>query len=156
MPRPVAATLWILGAVAAHVALPFALGTRGSHFGWKRGRPQTPNLPGVLLLGAGTAGFAWSLAQHYQGSESGSYQLSLVPEYLLRSGPYRHSRNPMYVAELVVWLGWTELFGSPALLTASTVLAVGMRQAVAREEKTLLDTFGDSWETYARDVPRWL
>ena len=107
-------------------------------------------------MGAGTAGLAWSLAQHYHGATDDSYKLTLIPEYLLRSGPYRYSRNPMYLSELLMWLGWTELFGSPTVFGALATLALGMRQAVAREEKTLVSAFGESWETYAREVPRWV
>ena len=109
-----------------------------------------------MLLGAGTAGLAWSLAQHYHRPADHSYKLSLIPEYLLHSGPYRYSRNPMYVSELLMWLGWSELFGSPALFLTASALGLSMRQLVVREEKTLANTFGDSWETYAGAVPRWL
>lgn len=42
--------------------------------------------------------------------------LGLTPSYLLMRGPYRFTRNPMYVAELGLWLGWTIFFGSPAVL----------------------------------------
>ena len=39
----------------------------------------------------------------------------LTPQYLLRRGPYRLSRNPMYAGEAVVWLGWALFYGRLAI-----------------------------------------
>jgi hypothetical protein len=94
LPRSVAVVLWVLASGAAHVALPITLARRGRHLGWKGGCPRTPNLGGVLLVGAGTAGLAWSLAQHYHRAADDSYKLSLIPEYLLRSGPTDTAGTP--------------------------------------------------------------
>ena len=156
LPRSAVVTVWVLGLAAVHLVLPIALARRGRHRGWIDGHPGIANLAGVLTLGVGSAGLVWSLAQHYGESPASGYKLSLVPEYLVRSGPYQYSRNPVYLSELLMWLGWAELFGSPTLLAASSALALGMRQAVRFEELTLVRAFGESWETYARDVPRWL
>ncbi|HET6966174.1 MAG TPA: isoprenylcysteine carboxylmethyltransferase family protein [Acidimicrobiales bacterium] len=82
--------------------------------------------------------------------------MSLVPDHLIARGPYRFSRNPMYVCEQTVLLGWTLYFGSPSLLAIMSGLGAGMRYAVGREERTLQARFGDSWRDYASQVPRWI
>jgi len=61
-----------------------------------------------------------------------------TPEYLLRSGPYRLSRNPMYVGEAVVWLGWEIFYSRAAVCAAGTTI-------VRWEEGRLLKRFGDEY-----------
>lgn len=99
-------------------------------------------------------GLGWCLAVHYVPGED--VPVSLVPENLIARGPYRLSRNPMYVCEQMVLLGWTLYFGNAGLLAASMALGAGMRYAVIREERTLARRFGDSWHEYAAKVPRWI
>jgi protein-S-isoprenylcysteine O-methyltransferase Ste14 len=71
-------------------------------------------------------------------------------EYLLRSGPYRLSRNPMYVGKAVVWLGWAVLHGRAAVCAAGTTM-------VRWEEGRLLERFGDEYRgPYLAAVPRWV
>jgi protein-S-isoprenylcysteine O-methyltransferase Ste14 len=94
------------------------------------------------------------LAVHYAPGET--VPVSLVPENLISRGPYRFSRNPMYVCEQALLLGWTVYFGSPGLLFGASALGAGMQYAVGREERTLEERFGDSWREYASRVPRWI
>ena len=108
----------------------------------------------MIPLGLGAAGLGWCLAAHYDPGEK--VAMSLVPENLIAKGPYRFSRNPMYVCEQTVLLGWTIYFGSPGVLAGQSVLGGAMRYAVAREERTLEGRFGDSWRDYASKVPRWV
>jgi protein-S-isoprenylcysteine O-methyltransferase Ste14 len=134
--------------------LPWAIARRGRNIGWRNGHPGLVNRLGLVLVGLGAAGLAWCLASHYEPGET--VAVSLVPEKLLASGPYRFSRNPMYVCEVTIMLGWASFFGSPVLVPMSTALATFMRYAVGREERTLEARFGDPWREYARKVPRWL
>ncbi len=60
-----------------------------------------------------------------------------MPERLIASGPYQFSRNPMYVSEGTIWLGWTLYYGNPAVLAVGLALAGAIRYAVGREERTL-------------------
>ena len=136
------------------LVIPWAIARRGRRIGWAAGRPALLNRLGVVPLGLGAAGLTWCLAAHYEPGET--VALSLVPEKLIAAGPYRFSRNPMYVSEEATLVGWAIYFGSPSLLACSVALAAGMRYAVGREEKTLQDRFGDSWRDYAAQVPRWL
>lgn len=134
--------------------LPIRIASRGRRVGWGAGRPGPFNRLGLVVLGLGASGLVWCLASHYGPGET--VPVSLTPEKLIRRGPYRFSRNPMYVSEEVTLIGWTVYFGSPSLLAFSLGVGAAMRYAVSREEGTLLDRFGESWQQYAASVPRWL
>ena len=97
----------------------------------------------------------WATYFFYQRSMK---VISLVPQkHLLTSGPYRFSRNPLYVGgNLFIFLGMGLLLGSPSgvVLTAINLIAVDLM--IRREEKQLERQFGDKWTQYVHKVPRWL
>jgi protein-S-isoprenylcysteine O-methyltransferase Ste14 len=136
------------------VLAPCVVGRRDVKAGWRRGRPSSANRVGMIPLGLGAAGLGWCLTVHYTPGEK--VAVSLVPEDLSAKGPYRRSRNPMYLCEQALLLGWTIYFGSPRILAGQSLLAGAMRYAVSREERTLEARFGDSWREYASKVPRWI
>lgn len=120
----------------------------------RRGRPSPLNRTGIVVISLGAVGLGWCLAVHYAPGEK--VAVSLVPESLIAKGPYRHSRNPMYVCEQTLLAGWSIYFGSPQLLAGASLLGAVMRYAIFREERTLDNRFGDSWRAYAAEVPRWI
>ena len=78
------------------------------------------------------------------------------PEALVTTGLYRFSRNPMYVAVVLVLLGWAALFHSWPLLFYAVAVATGFHlRVVFGEEPWLAQTHGDRWLRYAARVPRW-
>jgi protein-S-isoprenylcysteine O-methyltransferase Ste14 len=78
------------------------------------------------------------------------------PEQLVTTGLYRYSRNPMYVAVVLVLLGWAALFRSFPLLVYTLVVTIGFHlRLVFGEEPWLAETYGDRWTRYAARVPRW-
>lgn len=79
------------------------------------------------------------------------------PVRLVDSGPYRFSRNPMYVAVLAIVSGWALGFHSPGLAAYAAALAVGFHiRVVTFEEPWLARTFPDQWRTFRERTPRWL
>ena len=79
------------------------------------------------------------------------------PSHLVISGPYRFSRNPMYIAVLLVLCGWALGFASATLAAyAAALSAVFHLRVVWFEEPWLARTHGAVWETYEARVPRWL
>ena len=80
----------------------------------------------------------------------------LAPPFLMTTGPYAYTRNPMYVAELALWLGWAILFGSLVVLLGLVVLTVVIILLVPREERGLERQFGETYRHYQARVPRWL
>lgn len=154
VPRAAVFAFSVAAWLVLFVLAPCALGRRGRRHGWRRGRPSGLNRCAVVPIGLGAAGLGWCLASHYAPGET--VPVSLVPEHLIARGPYRRSRNPMYVCEQLVLLGWALYFGSPAVLGAAAALGAAMRVAVGREERTLEGRFGAAWRDYAAEVPRWL
>ena len=82
--------------------------------------------------------------------------VGLVPGYLLRRGPYRLIRNPMYAGEAIAWAGWGLVYASPAVWAGLAVMGTGLAVTVRWEERRLLPRFGDDYRAYLADVPRWV
>jgi protein-S-isoprenylcysteine O-methyltransferase Ste14 len=79
------------------------------------------------------------------------------PRELVTTGLYRFSRNPMYVAVVVILFGWAALFHSGELLVYALAVAVAFHlRVVFGEEPALKRTHGQSWARYEERVPRWL
>ncbi|MFL5575120.1 MAG: methyltransferase family protein [Gemmatimonadaceae bacterium] len=76
---------------------------------------------------------------------------------LVESGPYRFTRNPMYVTMALVYLGvalWANALW-PVLLLPFALVAV-RRFVIAREERYLEARFGEAYRVYKGRVRRWL
>ena len=76
---------------------------------------------------------------------------------LVEAGPFRFSRNPIYLGFLVfaagVALRWASLWGWLAVLAAFVALD---RCVIAREERYLAARFGAAYAEYRARVRRWL
>jgi len=71
-------------------------------------------------------------------------------------GPYRHNRNPYYLAQLTMDLGFFLLAGQPLLfLFYFPIIFTVYQRWVATEEKFLETEFGDDYLVLKREVPRW-
>jgi protein-S-isoprenylcysteine O-methyltransferase Ste14 len=76
---------------------------------------------------------------------------------LVTSGPYRLTRNPMYVSLVLLYAGGALLLNAwwPLLFLPLVVVAID-RLVIAREERYLLDAFGGHYDAYCRRVRRWI
>ncbi|RRH95287.1 isoprenylcysteine carboxylmethyltransferase family protein [Mesorhizobium tamadayense] len=78
-------------------------------------------------------------------------------EKLVVGGVYRHVRNPMYVAVLLIILGQALIFSSCAVFVYGLIAAAAMILFVKfYEEPTLARRYGAEYEDYRRAVPGWL
>ena len=76
---------------------------------------------------------------------------------LVTSGVYRFSRNPIYVAMMLVLLAWAAALWSPVSLCVSAAFALYVdRFQIRPEERVLGARFGQDYAEYARRVRRWL
>ena len=76
---------------------------------------------------------------------------------LTTTGPYMFVRNPMYIGRYFLILGILMMTGSILLmLTATVIYYFYMVNRVNREEKILLELFGEDYEQFRRDVPPYL
>jgi len=152
--RPAAVAFWTAGIAVVHVGIPVGLARSTRRAAFKA--PPAVRLVGLTSLAGGLAGLIWALAQHFEAVPEGGYTMALTPDYLLQSGPYRFSRNPMYVAEVAMWAGWSLLLRNPTVAGATALLGLGLSRAVSLEEEALAAHFGKTWEEYAAQTPRWL
>jgi protein-S-isoprenylcysteine O-methyltransferase Ste14 len=82
----------------------------------------------------------------------------LTPSSLLvTDGPYRFTRNPMYLGLTLGLIGIAILLGSasPLLVIPPFVWWISTR-FIAREEQFLTEQFGESYLQYKRQVRRWV
>jgi protein-S-isoprenylcysteine O-methyltransferase Ste14 len=76
---------------------------------------------------------------------------------IVRTGPYRFSRNPIYLAFSLLQLGIALWVGSWWLVaTLAVALAIIHFVVVPREERYLEARFGDEYRDYKAAVGRWL
>jgi len=119
------------------------------------GHPGDWNLLGLIPVTAGSIGLFWGLLRH-SAETPGRVDMEPAKSYLLKDGLYHYSRNPMYLFELVLLLGWVLFYGSIALLVAFSVWwAFFNFFQIPQEERILEASFGESYREYARHVPRW-
>jgi protein-S-isoprenylcysteine O-methyltransferase Ste14 len=148
---------WALGAAALHAAVHFQLSRLGGRAG-RPGRPARAARPvGLVTVAAGVALMVWAFAAHSAAAPQGwELESGLTPGYLLRTGRYRLSRNPMYVGEAAAWAGWRLVYASPAVWAGLASLCAAFAVIVRWEEQQLLDRFGEDYRAYLAEVPRWL
>lgn len=76
---------------------------------------------------------------------------------LLLEGPYRFSRNPIYLGFAVAYAGFAVGMDSPvALVLLAPCLVLVDRFVIRREETYLAARFGESYSAYRRSVRRWI
>lgn len=76
---------------------------------------------------------------------------------LVAKGPYRFSRNPMYVGLTIMTVGIGLLADNVWMLTMLPVtLIVLSKFVIQREEVYLRSEFGASYEEYQQRVRRWI
>lgn len=114
-----------------------------------------PMISGAILIAAGAGLLAWGfLSLRRAHTAVNPYEPTTV---LVTHGPYRFSRNPLYVALTVVHVGigvWLQSIW--VVTTALPAVLVVHYGVVLREERYLLRKFGAAYRSYHSQVRRWL
>lgn len=144
-----------LHAVLAFLAMPgivaFVLPLAIAH-----GTSSVVHLEGLLLLVPGVVGLGWTVRDFYVAGR-GTLAPWAPPSRLVEVGLYRVSRNPMYVAVLLVLSGWAWTFRSPVLAGYAAFMAIVFHlRVVLGEEPWLRETHSEAWDRYVARVRRWL
>jgi protein-S-isoprenylcysteine O-methyltransferase Ste14 len=137
------------------------LGTAGLlHYRWPLPLPLGPLerhllVSSVAAVALGLALGAWGF---FSLRRSGTAVDPAEPtRRLVVRGPYRFTRNPLYLAQLLVMLGFAVLTRSGWFLGAVPFLAVLLHHLVIiPEERYLSRLFGDAYAAYCRKTRRWV
>jgi len=79
------------------------------------------------------------------------------PTVMITSGPYKFTRNPMYVGVTMVSLGIAVYFGTVIMFLAPLAFFLTINFTfIPREEKILETLFGQKYLDYEKKVRRWL
>lgn len=111
---------------------------------------------GIVLIAIGLVLVSWTVALFARIGKG-----TLAPwdptSRLVVAGPYRHVRNPMISGVLAVVLGEAALFGSvPTFVWFGAAFALNAVYFPLLEEPGLHRRFGDDYEAYRANVPRWV
>lgn len=75
---------------------------------------------------------------------------------VIREGAFRIIRHPIYLSEIILYLGLLTLSISLAALVIWIVGIVFLHYISRHEEKLLIARFGEEYKKYMRDVPMWI
>ena len=110
-----------------------------------RVRPSRFLLAGGVCCGVGWLLLLWSVAEFCAPAEEGLRQM----------GPYRFSRNPMYLAYFLFFAGCVLLTASGPLAAALACFQGSAHWIILAEERWCLKNFGESYRQYMRRVHRY-
>lgn len=152
----------LLGTIAFTLTIPATLIVLIPYLltGWQLRPPllgieATRSLGGALIVLAAPLFFRFLSGFVHEGR--GTPAPIAPPEHLVVGGPFRWIRNPGYVAVVSLVVGQGLIFGSGAVLAYAALLAVGFHLfVVLYEEPTLRRQFGEQYDAYCREVPRWV
>jgi protein-S-isoprenylcysteine O-methyltransferase Ste14 len=110
---------------------------------------------GIALVLAGLAIIAFALAAFRAAGTSPHPNHPTAA--LTGAGPYRFTRNPMYLGLALLTAGIAGIGNALwPLLAVIPVVAIIQTQVIAREERYLETKFGEAYRSYRTRVRRWL
>ncbi|MEX3014981.1 isoprenylcysteine carboxylmethyltransferase family protein [Gymnodinialimonas hymeniacidonis] len=110
---------------------------------------------GVLLACVGVLFVFWAALWFWK--KKTTIEPHHTPGTLIVEGPYRLSRNPIYLGMVLILSGQVLWLGalSPAFLIPLILAVLTVRFAVP-EERALLEAFGEEGQAYLKATRRWL
>ena len=119
------------------------------------GTSEIRNAIGGVLIAISIALAAWAITRFIRSKTHVDVRKPATT--LVLDGPYRLSRNPMYVALSLLYAGFAVAFSLPITLALLIpCLALLHRGVISREEDYLERKFGDEYRHYKTRVRRWL
>lgn len=110
---------------------------------------------GLILIAAGMGFSVWAMKTMRDAGTN--FKLDKPVTAFVRHGPYRFSRNPIYLGLSVFYMGICLLLDAPiaALLLIPLTLVMN-RFVIAHEEEYLQSRFGADYARYKDVVSRWI
>jgi protein-S-isoprenylcysteine O-methyltransferase Ste14 len=108
---------------------------------------------GAVLTAAGEAVRLWAV--HHIGTISRTRSDRLGP--LIRSGPFAWVRNPLYLGNILIWVGFAITARLVWMAPLVLILLAFEYHAIVGWEEHLLETKrGAEYRDYCQEVPRWI
>lgn len=107
-------------------------------------------IAGLSIQAASILFAAWA-RQHLGRNWSGEVRIASEHQ-LVRSGPYRYLRHPIYTAVLGMYVGTLLVSGEIHAVLALALVTAAYLRKIAMEESALSDAFGVEHEQYRRDT----
>lgn len=80
-----------------------------------------------------------------------------TPAAIVTSGPYRFSRNPIYLADAAILAGWGVVLGSLwPILAVPVFCRIIRKRFIEGEEAALRREFAAEWKSWSATTRRWL
>jgi protein-S-isoprenylcysteine O-methyltransferase Ste14 len=139
--------IWLAGLIVAAllVDIPFQFPAVAQH------RPT-----GTVLIVAGVALSIWA-ALTFRRHRAQIMPSSETHSTIVASGPFRFSRNPMYVGACLVAIGAALFAGTWLMWLVPVVLFVLQNFVIVPfEERSMERTFGEAYRDYKTRVRRWI
>ena len=117
---------------------------------------DVPQVAGMVIGAAGAAVALWCIFT-FASVGRGTPAPFDPPRRLVRQGPYRFVRNPMYIGAGLALVGAALFYESSLVLGYAGLFFLAMHLfVVCYEEPALRRTFGQEYELYCCRVRRWL
>ena len=111
---------------------------------------------GALLVVGSILGLGWRSVRLVRGSGQSENPWKPTTE-IIEHGPFRISRNPMYLQMVLVCVGLSIILWNVWILLLTPLCAwLLQRWVIAPEEAYLERKFGDGYLAYKRRVRRWI
>ena len=155
MVDPAARPATLLPPPLIYAVILFAAWWLNTQWPWPLDLGRAGHVAAWVLIALGLAGFAWALSAIW------GHQTTVNPykaaSTLVTGGPFRYSRNPIYVSDWLVYAGVTLLLQTLWPLLFVPLVWVLMRYfVIAYEETHLQAKFGATYSEYISRVRRWL
>jgi hypothetical protein len=82
--------------------------------------------------------------------------MGTMPEHLVTTGPFAYCRNPMYLGHIIFLVGLAFTLQSMLAALIAVATALWFQFRVQRDEKRLLERFGQPYRDYTARVRRWI
>jgi protein-S-isoprenylcysteine O-methyltransferase Ste14 len=122
--------------------------------GFVRSAPIRYGIGGLVMTCALTLA-SWAIAHFRQSGQDEKPWTTTTA--IVGAGPYRFTRNPMYLAMVLLCIGAAVLLSNWWILALTPVCAFALWWFAIRPEEAYLENkFGENYRAYKRRVRRWL
>ncbi len=134
----------------------FLMGTVSYFTGWSAS-PYVHSLPaGIVIIAVSLIAPIWAIVL-FRREQTQLSATSEINDKLVTSGPFRLTRNPMYLGLVILSLGVAVASGALAMFAAPVLIfATANWVHIPFEEAKMRRQFGAAFDDYTRRVRRWV